>query len=248
MSTEAPQVAVLDNEPKRPRCRTAVIRIFRQPRWWLVASLILGSQSVPAANVELDSPSTPAGYVSLLLINETPFPGERGFRSEEDSKMAMLALLWVLHCRASAIPLGYTQKQVADVNSRNVIDVITAGGVKGQVDGFYKDGAGRFVAVPRVHERVNNLVGIANQGQPGRIARLLSCARDLARRYFQGGPPGQDVFAELRRVGAVPVTGRSYAWMSDVRGFDPGGSFVRIPDPDQGSLGGNRFYTPEKKQ
>ncbi|MCX6913751.1 MAG: hypothetical protein NT167_11995, partial [Verrucomicrobia bacterium] len=92
------------------------------------------------------------------------------------------------------------------------------------------------------------LVGIANQGQPGRIARLLSCARDLARRYFQGGPPGQDVFAELRRVGAVPVTGRSYAWMTDVRGFDPGGSFVRIPDPDQGSLGGNRFYTLEKKQ
>jgi hypothetical protein len=223
------------------------IGVLRRTRWWLVASLILGGQSVPAANVELDSPSTPAGYVSLLLINETPFPGERGFRSEEDSKAAMLALLWVLHCRAAAIPPGYTQKQVAAVDSRNVIDVITAGGIKGQVDGFYKDNAGRFVAVPRVHERVNNLVGIANQGQPGKIARLLTHARDLARRYFQGGPPGQDVFAELRRVGAAPVTGRSYAWMTDVRGFDPGGAFVRIPDGDQGSLGGNRFYTLEKK-
>jgi hypothetical protein len=224
-----------------------MVGVFRPLRWWVMTSLILGSQSVPAANVELDPPSTRAGYVSLLLINETPFPGERGFRSEEDSKAAMLALLWVLHCRASAIPPGYTQKQVAAVDSRNVIDVITAGGIKGQVDGFYKDSAGRFVAVPRVHERVNNLVGIANQGQPGKIARLLSYARDLARRYFQGGPAGQDIFAQLRRVGAEPVTGRSYAWMTDVRGFDPGGAFVRIPDPNQGSLGGNRFYTLEKK-
>lgn len=247
MPTAEPVVAVLDDEPSRTRSRTTLTRYFTQPRWWLVASLILGSQSVPAATVELDSPSTPAGYVSLLLINETPFPGERGYRSEEDSKAAMLALLWVLHCRASTIPTGYTQKQIADVNSRNVIDVITAGGIKGQVDGFYKNSAGRFVAVPRVHERVDNLVGIANQGQPGKIARLLSYARDLARRYFQGGPPGQDVFAPLRRVGGEPVTGRSYAWMTDVRGFDPGGAFVRIPDADQGSLGGNRFYTLEKK-
>jgi hypothetical protein len=224
------------------------MRSFKRWRWWLVACLLLGAQSVPAANVELDSPSTPAGYVSLLLINEAPFPGERGYRSEEDSKSAMLAVLWVLHCRAQSIPPGYTQKQVADVNSRNVIDVITAGGVKGQVDGFYKDGAGRLMAVPRVHERVNYLVGIANQGQPGKMARLLNQARDLARLYFQKGPGGQDIFAELRRVGAVPVTGRSYAWMTDVRGFDPGGAFVRIPDANQGSLGGNRFYTLEKKQ
>jgi hypothetical protein len=36
--------------------------------------------------------------------------------------------------------------------------------------------------------------------------------------------------------------------MTDVRGFDPGGSFVRIPDANQGSLGGNRFYTLEKKK
>ena len=248
MSVEAPLVPVRDDEPRRPRSPATRNRVFRQRRWWLVASLILGSQSVQAANVELDSPSTPAGYVSLLLINEAPFPGERGYRSEEDSKGAMLAVLWVVHCRALAIPTGYTQKQVADVDSRSVIDVITAGGVKGQVDGFYKDSAGRFVAVPRVHERVNNLVGIAHQGQPGKIARLLNYARDLTRRYFQGGSPGQDVFAELRRIGAVPVTGRSYAWMTDARGFDPGGAFVRIPDADQGSLGGNRFYTLEKKK
>jgi hypothetical protein len=224
-----------------------MIEIFGQRRWWLVAGIMLASQLVPAANVELDSPSTPAGYLSLLLINEAPFPGERGFRSEEDSKAAMLAVLWVLHCRASAIPAGYTQKQVASVDSRSVLDVITAGGIKGQVDGFYKDSAGQLVAVPRVHERVNYLVRIANQGQPGKIVRLLCHARDLARLYFQGGPSGQDVFAQLRRVGRVSVTGRSYAWMTDVRGFDPGGTFVRIPNADQGSLGGNRFYTLETK-
>ena len=111
-----------------------MIEIFGQRRWWLVAGIMLASQLVPAANVELDSPSTPAGYLSLLLINEAPFPGERGFRSEEDSKAAMLAVLWVLHCRASAIPAGYTQKQVASVDSRSVLDVITAGGIKGQGD------------------------------------------------------------------------------------------------------------------
>jgi hypothetical protein len=136
---------------------------------------------------------------------------------------------------------------VADVNSPSVIDVMTAGGVKGQVDGFYKDASGRFVAVPRVHERVDYLVGLANQGQPGKMARLLNYARDLGRLYFKDGPAGQDLFAELRRIGVVPVTGRSYAWMTDVRGFDPGGSFVRIPDANQGSLGGYRFYTLEKK-
>jgi hypothetical protein len=225
-----------------------MISSFLRQRWlWMVATVTLVSHSVPAANVELDPPSTPAGYVSLLLINETPFPGERGYRSEEDSKSAMLAVLWVLHCRASAIPAGYTQKQVADVNTRSVIDVMTAGGIKGQVDGFYKDSTGQFVAVPRVHQRINYLVSIANQGQPGKVARLLVHGRNLGRLYFQNGPGGQDIFAELRRVGPVYVTGHSYAWMTDVRGFDPGGAFVRIPDTDQGSLGGNRFYTLEKK-
>jgi hypothetical protein len=195
----------------------------------------------------LDSPSTPPGYISLLLINEAPFPGERGFQSEEDSRAAMLAVLWVLHCRASAIPAGYTRKEVADVDSDSIIDVMTAGGVKGQVDGFFRDSAGRFQAVPRVHDRAKYLVNIANQGEPGRILRLLVYARDVARQYFDKGPAGRDAFAKLRRIGEVHVTGRSYAWMTDVRGFDPGGAFVRIPDVHKGSLGGNRFYTLTKK-
>jgi hypothetical protein len=201
-----------------------------------------------AANVELDSPSTPAGYLSLLLINEVPFPGERSYVSEEDSKAAMLSVLWVLHCRVAAIPAGYKQKEVAAVQTQSVIDVMTAGGVKGQVDGFYKDTNGAPVAVARVHERVGYLVALANRGEPGRMARLLTHARDLARRYFQAGPAGKDLFAELRKIGSQPVTGRGYAWMTDARGFDPGGAFVAVPDADQGALGGNRFYTLEKRK
>jgi hypothetical protein len=209
--------------------------------------MVLWSQCVLAATVGLDAPSTPAGYVSLLLINEAPFPGERGFRSEEDSRATMLAVLWVLHCRAALIPAGYSQKEIADVESPSILQVMTAGGIKGQVDGFYKDSAGRFVAVPRVHERMDYLVRIANQGEPGKMARLLIYARDLSRRYFQDGPSGEDLFANLRRVGAVRVTGRGYAWMTDLRGCDPGGAFVRIPNDDRGALGGNRFYTLERK-
>jgi len=209
---------------------------------------VLGGLPVLAANVELDPPSKPEGYVALLLINEAPFPGERGYLSEEDTKAAMLSVLWVLHCRASSIPPGYTQRQVAAVETESVIDVMTAGGIKGQDDGFYKEPNGGPVAVPRVHERVAYLMSLANAGQPGKMARLLLHARDLARRYFQTGPAGKDIFAELRKIGSKPVTGRGYAWMTDVRGFDPGGSFVRIPDLHQGTLGGNRFYTLESKK
>jgi hypothetical protein len=212
------------------------------------SSLLLGGQQALAANVELDSPSTPEGYVALLLINEAAFPGERGYRSEEESKNAMLSVLWVLHCRALVIPPGYLQRHVAAVETRNVIDVMTAGGIKGQVDGFYKDADGRPVAVPRVHERVAYLLSFANKGEPGKMARLLLHARDLAREYFKAGPISEDLFADLRKVGPKKVTGHAYAWMTDVRGFDPGGSFVRIPDANQGALGGNRFYTLEAKK
>jgi len=219
----------------------------RFPFWSFLASVILLASTSQGANVELDPPSSPAGYVSLLLINEAAFPGERGFQSEEDSRAAMLAVLWVLHCRSSAIPSGYTQKQVAAVESRSVIDIMTAGGVKGQVDGFYKDDKGKPVAVPRVHERIKYLHNLANQGEPGKMARLLLYARDLSRQYFKAGPGGPDLFAKLRTINSVHVTGRSYAWMTDVRNFDPGGDFVRIPNKDRGSLGGNRFFTLEKK-
>jgi len=44
----------------------------------------------------------------------------------------------------------------------------------------------------------------------------------------------------------VPVTGRAYSWMTDVDSYHPGGNFVSIPSTDDGSLGGNRFFTLRK--
>jgi hypothetical protein len=73
-----------------------------------IVGLLLSGRLVSGANVELDAPSTPAGYLALLLINEAAFPGERGYVSGDDSKATMLSVLWVLHCRVSAIPPGYT--------------------------------------------------------------------------------------------------------------------------------------------
>ena len=88
---------------------------------------------------------------------------------------------------------------------------------------------------------------IAGQGEPGRFARLLTYGRDLAAAYVRGGIDEADRFAGLRRIGAVPVTGRGYAWMSDRDYYDPGGRFVRIPNADHGVLGGNRFFTLESR-
>src|SRR6516225_1944631 len=70
--------------------------------------------------VVLDPPDTRAGYLASLLINEAPFPGERGYCSEIDTQEAMLAILWVLHSRLCLIPRGYTQKQVAGVRSDDI--------------------------------------------------------------------------------------------------------------------------------
>jgi hypothetical protein len=193
--------------------------------------------------VRLEPPDTVQGYVARLLINETPFPGERGWESEEDTKAAMLAILWVLESRLKHIPDGYKQEHVASERCADIIAVITAGGEKGQCDGFYKDASGKFVAVPRVNERVDYLVAAANRGQPGRFARLLTYAQGLTTTYVKGGIKEADQFAGLKQVGDTPVTGRAYSWMTDHDRYHPGGNFVRIPDENSGALGGNRFFT-----
>jgi hypothetical protein len=97
--------------------------------------------------------------------------------------------------------------------------------------------------VERVHERVDYLVKCANRGQPGRFARLLEYAAQLATTYVKSGIEETDRFAALERVGGEAVTGRAYSWMSDHDCYSPGGNFVRISDSDQGSMGGNRFFT-----
>lgn len=216
--------------------------------WVIFAGALCLPAAGPApAGVELPPPGEPAGYIARLLINEVPFPGERGYVSEADTRAAMLAVLWVVESRLKHVPGGYTQPEVASVNAENAIEVITAGGERGQCDGFYRDGSGRPVFSPRVGERIDNLLRIAGQGEPGRFARLLTYGRDLAAAYVRGGIAEADRFAGLKRIGNLPVTGRGYAWMSDRDYYDPGGRFVRIPNADGGVLGGNRFFTLERR-
>ena len=215
----------------------------------LTASAVLFGPRIQAAPsfAELDRRDTPSGYLARLLVNETAFPGERGFLSEADSKGAMLAVLWVLHGRIQHIPAGYRQVQIAGVRSSNIIDVITGAGGKRQCEGFSLDAAGRFVTAPRVEERIDNLLSIANRGgKPGRFSGLLNYAQGLARAYVQGGVAGADRFSGLKRVGNTEVTGRAYSWMTDVGSYHPGGNFVAIPSKQEGSLAGNRFFTLRK--
>jgi hypothetical protein len=198
------------------------------------------------AFVQLDPPDTTTGYLARLLINETPFPGERGYESEADTQDSMDAVLWVLHSRIHLIPKGYTQQQVAGVRSTNIIDVITGTGGRRQCEGFYRNAAGQFVTDPRVEERIDNLLQLANSGKPGRFARLINYAQGLARFYVTGGIEEADRYAGLKSVGPIKVTGRAYSWMTDVDDYHPGGNFVFIPSAASGELGGNRFFTLRK--
>ncbi len=203
--------------------------------------------SASAQFAQLESETTTAGYIAALLINETPFPGERGYVSEEDTKAAMLSILWVLHGRLCAVPPPYTQRQVAGIKTTSITDVITGEGDRRQCEGFSRDSAGRPVCAARVKERLKYLTGIANKGnQPGRFSRLINFAQGLTKAYIVGGIEGADRFANLRRIGPIEVTGRAFSWMTDKDYYSPGGNFVRIPDTESGSLGGNRFFTLRK--
>jgi len=199
------------------------------------------------AEVILKSKNTQSGFIARLLINEAPFPGERGWVSEDDSKAAMLAILWVCHGRIHHIPSGYRQSQIAAVRTTDIIDVITVGGEKGQCDGFYRDSNGNACAVPRVHKRIDYLLKISNDGKPGKFARLLNFAQGLADNYVNDGMLAADRFATVNMVQRVPVTGRAYSWMTDKDCYSPGGNFIKIPNNQSGSLGGNRFFTLRKK-
>ena len=186
-----------------------------------------------------------AGYLARLLINEIPFPGEGNYKSVEDSKIAMTQILWVIDCRRQRIPPGYRQEYIANVNSSDIIDIITA---EGQCDGFFRDEHGAAVMNPRVEKRFKYLSSLANKsGKPGKFAELLNYGQGLAKAYVEGGMEQADRFAGLEIIKGVMVTGRAYAWMTDKDYYRPGGNFVFIPDSLNGSLGGNRFYTLKKK-
>ena len=199
-----------------------------------------------ATGVVLPPATTVEGYVCRLLINEVPFPGEKGYRSEADTITAMNSLLHVLDSRLKNVPTPYTQQNIAAVTTRNIIDIITASPTSRQFDGFYCDAAGHPAMAFRVTERINNLLTIAGQGQPGKFARLLKHAATISTNYVNGKFEEANVHASLQQVGRVPVTGRAYSWMTDETRFRPGGNFVRIPDQENGTLGGNRFFTLRK--
>ena len=194
---------------------------------------------------KLEPKETKEGYVARLLINEVPFPGERGFVSEEDTKTAMREVLWVLHGRTKLVPAGYKQEEVGGTKGTNVLDFITA---RRQCEGFMLDANGKPATAARVDERIAYLLKLANSGsKPGRFANLLNYAQELARRYFAEGMTEADVFAGLTAIGGVAVTGRPYSWMAGQDMYHPGGSFVKIPDSLRGLLGGNRFFTLQRK-
>ena len=199
--------------------------------------------AAPAQNVTLNDPSSREGYVTMLLINEVPFPGEGRYVSVADTKAGMLQILWVLHNRLNPPPRGYTQKQIAMVTTKDVIDIITAGGVRGQVDGFYRGENGAPTTTERVQERLAHLMRVANKGAPGKFADLINYAKRLGEAYFSSGPDGANLFAELRQIDGIQVTGSAYSWMTDEARFAPDGNYVRVPDEHRGGLGGNRFFT-----
>lgn len=207
---------------------------------WGAACAALLSGPAPVWAVTLPPTSTPAGYVCRLLINEVPFPGERGYRSEEDSITAMNQLLHVLDGRLRHVPSPYRQEQIAAARADDIIDVITA---KGQFEGFSRDGSGKPTMAARVTHRVDNLVSIAGKGAPGKFARLLNHAVTIASGYLNGGAGARDQFAGVTDVNGIRATGRAFSWMTDEVRFHPGGNYLRIPDGLSGSLGGNRFFT-----
>ncbi len=194
---------------------------------------------------EVDGVEYVAGYLARLLINENPFPGEKGYKSMDDSKIGMVQILWVLHSRIKHIPPGYRQEHVANIKSDDIIDIITA---QGQCEGFSRDGEGRAVVAPRVEKRLNYLLSLANKSdKPGKFSELLNYAQGLATAYVEGGIKQADRFAGLEIIKKIAVTGHAYSWMTDKDYYRPGGDFVYIPDSLSGSIGGNRFYTLKKK-
>ena len=212
----------------------------------LAVVIVMTRFEARAGSVEIDPPDSTNGFLARLLINEVPFPGERGYVSESDSKSAMVQILWVLHSRIFLIPPGYRQQHVAGVRSTDIIDIITGTGGRRQCEGFYRDEKGNFVTDSRVEERLKYLLKVANSGERGRFAELLNYGQGLASAYVRGGIKEADRFAGLQKVGSVQVTGHAYSWMTDVNNYHPGGNFVSIPSVDEGVLGGNRFFTLRK--
>ncbi|MGB0257651.1 MAG: hypothetical protein ACPGES_03260 [Coraliomargarita sp.] len=217
--------------------------MFRLRSSLLAVLLWVAPQWGVAANTNLPNFSSLEGYLACLLINEVAFPGEQGYISEQNSMQAMENILLVLDARIFHVPSPYTRFQIAQTSSDKLLDVITAGGKNGQVQGFYRDAEGYATMDSRIPKRIRYLQGIANQGAPGRFARLLNHGTKLSTSYVAKLRRPENLFVNLRTIDTTPVTGRAYSWMTDRHYYHSGGRFVRIPNKLNGSLGGNRFFT-----
>lgn len=217
--------------------------MIRLPIALLATLLCLAQQVASAGNTKLSDFSSLEGYLACLLINEVAFPGEQGYISEQNSMQAMENILLVLDSRIFHVPSPYTRFQIAQTSSDKLLDVITAGGKNGQVQGFYRDAEGYATMDSRIPKRIHYLEGIANDGAPGRFARLLNHGTQLSINYIAKLRRPENLFVNLRKIDTTPVTGRAYSWMTDRHYYHSGGRFVRIPNKLNGSLGGNRFFT-----
>ena len=209
----------------------------------LLVCLLASSLPTFAGNVRFPAFSSEAGYLGALLVNEVAFPGERGYVSEANTKRAMENILLVLDARIRHVPEPYERVHIAQTSSARLLDVMTAGGVHGQIEGFYRDASGAAVVSSRIEKRLSYLFKIANDGAPGCFARLLNHASALSSGYIAHLHEPQNLYLHLRSVHGIPVTGRAYSWMTDRHYFHSGGNFVRIPNDLNGSLSGNRFFT-----
>ncbi|HBM16159.1 MAG TPA: hypothetical protein DD381_07460 [Lentisphaeria bacterium] len=219
---------------------------FRKTLFIFNFILLCSTVSFAGKFAELDSPDTEQGYLAYLLINENPFPGEKGYQSIEDSKKGMRQILWVINNRLNEIPEGYTQFQIANVKTKSVTNIITA---KGQCEGFHMDDKGKPSFENRVQERINYLLKIANSGKgPGKFAELLNYAKTISRNYIDYLKIYKpDIFMDLFVINRIDVTGRGYSWMTNRDYYNPGGDYISIPDKYDGSISGNRFFTLKKR-
>ncbi len=211
--------------------------------WISLLFLVLTLFPLSAMNVRSAPMTTLEGYLTALLINEVAFPGERGYISEKDTMRGMENILLVLDSRIYYVPPLYSRQHIAQTSSDKLIDIITAGGVHGQVEGFFLNEEGIPTALPRVGERIQYLLTIAEDGPPGRFARLLNHAGSLAKTYVAYLQRPENLYANLRFISGVPVTGRAYSWTTDHHHFHPGGNYIKIPNDYRGSLSGNRFFS-----
>ncbi|MEM7791994.1 MAG: hypothetical protein AAF546_11380 [Verrucomicrobiota bacterium] len=212
----------------------------------LVLCTTLASVALQAKNVNFPARTSETGFLAALLVNEVAFPGERGYISKGDSIEAMNQILLVLDARIFFVPSQYTRYQIAQTSSDRLINIITAGGYHGQVEGFYQDDAGTLRIADRVEERLQYLLQIANDGRPGTFASMIQHSIALANAYIQNLHKPKNQFKDLRQIQQIPVTGRAYSWMTDRHYFHPGGNFIKIPNNMDGALSGNRFFSLRK--